>query len=49
MFHNFFPISCHLRDYVGKCGTAEEAIDENIIWAMSFEFWINTGIETQNM
>jgi len=50
MFDTFFPRkSCHLRDNVGKCGTAGEATDENIIWGMGFEFWINIGMETQNM
>ena len=49
MFDNFLPKIVSLRDNVGICGTAGQAIDENIICGMRYELWINMGIDPQNM
>jgi len=42
----FFQKLCHICDNVGRCGTARQATDDNIIKCMCFACWITKATDT---
>jgi hypothetical protein len=44
----FYWKSCHLCDYVNKCGTARQVTDDNTIRRMRFACWIPKATDTHS-